>query len=142
MWRIIMTVLATLCAAACSHPPDAEAIRAMIADIGTAAENHRSTDVMAHVSDDFTGNDGEVDHAQLGQLLRAQLLAARSLDVRVGVIGVEMLGDRAVARFDVTVTDSSGRWFENRETTLQFDTGWRREHGEWRCYNAHWQRAS
>jgi hypothetical protein len=135
---IIMTVMALVCATACSHPPDAEAIRATIA---AAAENHRDTDVMAHVSDDFTGNDGEVDHEQLGRLLRAQLLAARSLDVRLGTISVEMLGDRAVARFDVTVTDTSGRWFENRETQLKFDTGWRRERGEWRCYNAHWQRS-
>jgi len=138
MRLIIKTILVALCVAACSHPSDAEAIRATIAAIGTAAENHRSTDVMAHVSGDFTGNDGEVDHAQLGQLLRAQLLAARSLDVRFGSISVEILGDRAVARFDVAVTDTSGRWFENRETTLKFDTGWRREQGEWRCYNAHW----
>lgn len=137
---MIMTFLAALCVTACSHPPDAEAIRATIAAIGDAAEKHRGTDVMAHVSDDFTGNDGEVDHAQLGQLVRAQLLAARSLDVRVGAIRVEMLGDRAVARFDVAITDTSGRWFENRETTLQLDTGWRREQGEWRCYNAHWKR--
>jgi hypothetical protein len=142
MRRIIMAVLALACATACSHPPDAEAIRATITAIGAAAEDHRGTDVMAHVSDDFTGNDGNVDHAQLGQLLRAQLLAARSLDVHVGTISVEMLGDRAVARFDVTVTDTSGRWFEDRETTLKFDTGWRREHGEWRCYNAHWQRSA
>ena len=138
MRLIIKTILVALCVAACSHPSDAEAIRATIAAIGAAAENHRSTDVMAHVSDDFTGNDGEVDHARLGQLLRAQLLAARSLDVRFGSISVEILGDRAVARFDVAVTDTSGRWFENRETVLRFDTGWRREQGEWRCYNAHW----
>lgn len=141
MRRTIMTVLSTLCVTACSRMPDTEAIRATIVAIGTAAENHRGADLMAHVSDDFSGNDGETDHAQLEKMLRAQLFAARSLDVHLGSISVEMLGDRAVARFDVTVTDTSGRWFENRETTLRFDTGWRRERGEWRCYNAHWQRS-
>lgn len=141
MWRIITTVLTTLCMTACMHLPDAEAIRRTIAAIGAAAENHRATDLMAHVSDDFTGNDGETDRAQLEQLVRAQLLAAPGLDVHLGAIRVEMLGDRAVARFDVTVTDLSGRWFENRETLLEFDTGWRRERGEWRCFNAHWKRS-
>ncbi|MEO7432434.1 MAG: hypothetical protein ABIR62_10460 [Dokdonella sp.] len=141
MVRMIATVLAALCVTACSRPPDAEAIRLTIARIGAAAENHRATDLMAHVSDDFSGNDGETDRAQLETIVRAQLLASRSLNVHLGSVSVEMLGDRAVARFDVTVTDTSGRWFENRETTLAFDTGWRRERGAWRCYNARWQRS-
>jgi hypothetical protein len=136
----IGVAMCILCAIACARQPDADAIRATITTIGAAAEAHRSTDMMAHVSEDFVGNDGEVDRAQLADLLRAQLLAGRNFAVRLGRVDVEMIGDRAVARFDVALTDVSGRWFADREATLKFETGWRREQGTWHCYNAHWER--
>lgn len=133
-----MLLLAAL-AAGCSRAPDTEAIRHAITAMGVAAEARRSNDLLEHIADDFVGNAGEFDRAGLEQLLRAHLLVGRSIGVSIGPVDVEVNGDRATARFDVTLTDGSGRWLPDRRATLQMVTGWRRDEGEWLCYNARWE---
>ncbi|HEU4615797.1 MAG TPA: hypothetical protein VFS15_27060 [Kofleriaceae bacterium] len=93
------------------------------------------------VADDFVGNDG-IDRNELANVVRAQLLGANGIGVRLGSIAVELHGDRAIARFDADFTDSSGRWIADRATTVHFETGWRREGRTWRCYNAKWSDAT
>jgi hypothetical protein len=134
LWWFVYVAIA----AACARQPDADAIRAAITEMARATEAQRSADVLVRVSDDFTGNDGEVDRTQLANVLLVQLLAHRSIGVRLGTIDIELSGDRATARFDATLTDASGRWLVDRRAVLRFVTGWRRERGAWRCYNATW----
>lgn len=135
--RLLLAGLFLLCLASCSRTPDDEAIRAAITKTAEAVEARRAGDVLAAVSDDFVGNDG-IDRTELGNLLRGQVLVANALGVRVSSVEVDARGDRAIARFDAFVTDSSGRWIPDRAATLHFETGWRREGREWRCYNAKW----
>lgn len=135
-WHGLLTCF--ILASACARPPDAQAIRTAIAGMGQAVEAHRSADILGHVSDDFTGNDGELDRAQLANLLRVELLAKRGLGVSLGSIDVELSGDRATANFDATLSDDSGRWIPDHRSNVHFTTAWRREGGEWRCYNAKW----
>jgi len=136
MRRLLPVLFAVL--AACAGPPDAEAIRSAISAMATAAEARSSGGVLDHVDTDFVGNDGEVDRDGLQQLLRARLLAGRTIGVSIGTVEVEVDRDRATARFEATVTDGSGRWLPEHRAVLQIVTGWRRERGTWRCYNAHW----
>ena len=126
--------------AACTRPPDEDAIRATIAAIAEAAEARDGADVLEHVSADFTGNGGEFDRRRLADLLRMQLIAG-SIGVHLGQVEVELSGGRATARFDATLTDGSGCWIAERSAEYRFVTGWRREDGAWRCYNASWERA-
>lgn len=128
--------------AGCARQPDAEAIRTAITQMAAAVQARHSADLIERISEDFTGNSGEVDRVQLANLLRAQLLVRGALSVNLGTIDVELSGDRATARFGATVTDASGRWLVDRSKTLQFVTGWRREQGTWRCYNADWSGAT
>jgi ketosteroid isomerase-like protein len=131
--------LLSLLAAACSRPPDAQAIRAAIEGMAEAANARRADAVLEHVAEDFDGNQGAYDHEAVARLVRAHLLA-RSVSVRIGAIAVEPAGDRATARFELHVRDDSGRWLPERSATLAFVTGWRREGGDWRCVNAVWSR--
>ncbi len=131
--------LLALLAAACSRPPDAQAIRAAIEGMAQAANAGHADDVLEHVAGDFTGNQGAYDREAVARQVRAQLLA-RSVSVRVGHVAVEPAGDRATARFDLHVRDDSGRWLLERSATFAFVTGWRREGGDWRCVNAAWSR--
>lgn len=135
--RMVGIALLCLLGVACSRTPDDEAIRAAISTGAARMEAHRGKDVLELVSDDFIGNDG-VDRAELGNMLRVQALGANTIGVRIGSIEVELHGDRAIARFDASVSDSSGRWIADRATTLHLETGWRRQGREWRCYNAKW----
>lgn len=137
MRKIAVFVLASLLAA-CARAPDAEAIRTAIGGMAAAAQAKRTGEVLAHVADDFTGNGGEFDRDGLERLLRARVLAAQSVGVSIGTVDVELDGDRAIARFDVTLTDGSGRWLPDRRSVLEVTTGWRREGSDWLCYNATW----
>lgn len=123
--------------AGCARRPDADAIREVITAMAGAEKTPTPRDVLAHVSDDFIGNAGELDRRQLAGLLRARLPAG-GIRVRLGAIGVELSGDRAIAHFDAALTDSSGRWIAEHRADLHFVTGWRRERGGWLCYNAGW----
>ena len=70
---VSMTAIAVLRSTACSQPPDAEAIRATLAALGS----DRGTGVMARFSDHFTGNIGESDQRKN----TAPVCAARSSNV-------------------------------------------------------------
>jgi hypothetical protein len=134
--RALIIVFCLLCLS-CARRPDADAIRQAIADAAEAVEAHKSANLLDRVSEDFIGND-TLDRTQLDNLLRMQMLGAKSIGVHVHGIEVEVQGDRATARFEANVTDSSGRWIADRAASLHFETGWRPEKGEWRCYNARW----
>lgn len=136
--RMMALLLLVPLLAACARVPDAEAIRSAIRDMATAAEAKRTGDVLERVAADFTGNDGELDRAGLERLLRARMVAAQSVGVSIGRVDVELDGDRASARFEMTLTDGSGRWLPDRRSVLDVTTGWRREGRAWRCHYAKW----
>lgn len=136
--RLMIGVI--LLVAACARQADSEAIREAIDAMADGAHAHRSADLLDNVSDDFTGNNGELDRGALEERLRG-LLLAKSIGVQLGRIEVKMAGERATARFEVRLTDTSGRWIAGRSALIRFETGWRREGSAWRCYNAQWTRA-
>lgn len=135
--RTMLALVLCLLAGACARQPDAEAIRERIAQMAGAAEAQSVSDVLDGISEDFIGN-GELDRAQLGNLVRARLLGGELVGVDVGPIEVEVHGERATARFQATLSDGSGRWIPDRRAVLEVETGWRREGGDWTCYNASW----
>lgn len=142
MHRIVVCagIVLALVLGACARQPAEVAIREAIASMTGAAEAGRVGDVLASVSDDFTANDGEFDRTGLERLLRARTLAGRAVGASVGHVVVEPDGDRATARFELTLTDGSGRWLPEQRAVLAMTTGWRREGGRWRCYNARWSK--
>ncbi|WP_300616341.1 nuclear transport factor 2 family protein [Dokdonella sp.] len=140
--RVLSLLLLVLTLSACARVPDADAIRDTIRTMATAAEAKRSGDVLERIADDFTGNDGELDREGLERLLRARLFGGQAIGVSIGRIDVELDGDRATARFPMTVTDDSGRWLPDRRAELDVTTGWRRKSGTWSCYNARWSNDS
>ncbi|MEO5624745.1 MAG: hypothetical protein ABIQ70_01910 [Dokdonella sp.] len=135
--RQLLIAIAFLLCLSCARKPDAEAIRSAIAEAAEAVEAHRGANLLERVSGDFIGND-ELDREQLDRFLRMQMIGAKSIGVSVNGIQVDVQGDRATASFEANLTDSSGRWIPDRASTLKFETGWRRESGKWRCYNAKW----
>jgi len=137
--RTIMLAFVFLVLAACARETDAEAVRRTIHEMAAAVDDGDAGELLEHVAEDFTGNDGALDRDDVAKLVRAQLLT-RSVAARLGSIEVELFGDRATARFSATLTDTSSRWIPTGRAELRFVTGWRRDGGEWRCYNAGWER--
>jgi hypothetical protein len=122
----------------CARPPDEVRIRAEIEAMKTAAEARRAGDLLEGIADDFTGNRGEFDREGLARLVKLEFLRNESVGVALGPIAIEVNGDRAVARFDVTLSDASRRWLPGGRDAFAIVSGWRREGSQWVCYNATW----
>ncbi len=139
--RAGLAILLAVLLAACSRPPDEERIRTAIADMQTALEQARPADFMRHVSDDFTGANGSVDRQGLHNLLRAQVVANQRIGIITGPLEIERSGDRVTVHVTATFTGGSARWLPERGSVYRLTSGWREIDGEWRCFNAQWERA-
>lgn len=131
--------LAMLAIAGCHRTPDEQRIRDTVVAMQAALEARDPRSFISHVSADFTGNDGQVDRNGLHNLLRAQVLRNDAIGVTLGPIDVELQGDRATVRVTATFTGGSGGLLPERGSIYSITSGWKREGGEWRCYNAAWQ---
>ncbi len=125
--------------AGCHHPPDETRVREAIARTADAAEAGRAGDVADALSDDFNGNEGELDPRRLVGLLRMVTLRGDHVGVTLGPVDVRRQGDRMMADFTATLT-SGGRLLPSQLGVYKVQTAWRREHGDWVCYWAHWTR--
>ena len=138
--RAVITGILTLLVVACSRAPDEERIGAAIADMQAALEEARPADFMRHVSDDFTGSDGSIDRQGLHNLLRAQVIANERIGIVAGPLEFERNGDRITVGVTATFTGGSARWLPERGSIYRLTSGWRLVDGEWRCFNAQWER--
>ena len=139
-WRALPLVLLLLLGA-CSRPSDEDQIRAAISQMQQAIEAGKPADFMRHVADDFTGDNGALDKQGLHNLLRAQVLTHARIGISLVSQDVELQGDRATVKVAVTMTGGSGRWLPERGSMQQIESGWRRQDGDWLCFNAQWQRS-
>ena len=133
-----MFVLCTMLLAACARTPDEQRIRNAITAMQQAAEAHQPRNFMAYVSADFTGEDGTVDRAGLGNILRFQVLRNEKVGVTLGPIDIELQDDRATAHVTATLTGGSGGLLPERGAIYSITSGWKRDGKDWLCYNASW----
>jgi hypothetical protein len=135
---VLAAVLALAAAAGCSRPPDEVAIRDTIESMRKAAEARDAGGVLDAIAPDFQGRGGDTDRDGLSRLLKLEFLRPESFGVLLGSIAVEVDGDRATARFDMTLTDRSRRLLPGGSENYAVVTGWRREGRRWVCVNAAW----
>lgn len=139
MARVILLVVAVFLFAACSRTSDEQRIRATMAAMQQAMESRDPRAFMAHISDDFVGNDAEFDRNALANLLRIEVLRNDSIGATLGPIDIEMQGDRAKARVVATFTGGSGGMLPERGSIYAITSSWKRQGSEWRCYSATWK---
>lgn len=106
----------------------------------TAASERSPKDFMRHVADDFTGDDGAFDRNGVANLLRGLMLRHASIGALIGPIDIEIEGDRATARFPLTLTGGSGSLLPDSAGQYHFETGWRRDGRDWLCLRAQWKK--
>ena len=123
--------------AGCHRTPDESRVRQGIETAQRAAEHADASSLDGVLSDDFTGNNGEMERGQIVSLLRATAFRGETIHALTGPVDVEQRGDRYMARFTVTLT-SGGKLLPAQIGVYQVETAWRREGREWRCYSATW----
>ena len=139
MARRWLTVLLVLLGA-CARTPDEQRIRETIVAMQHAAEQRRPRDFMAHVSDDFIGNDDAgFDKTALLNLLRAEVLRNDDVGVMLGPIDVELQGDRASVHVTATLTGGNGGLLPEHGAVYSITSSWKREGRVWVCYSGRWQ---
>jgi hypothetical protein len=135
----ICIALAALIACGCTRTPDAQRIRAAIDAMQQAAEQRNPHEFMAHVSDDFVGNDAEFDRNALANLLRAEVFRNDKVGVTLGPVQVDIQDERATVHVTATLTGGSGGLLPEHGAIYSITSSWKRSRGDWICYNARWQ---
>jgi hypothetical protein len=126
-------------AAGCRREPPEEALRARIAGLEQAIEA-RDADALAEgLAEDFAGPDG-MDRDRLRRTAALLWLRNREVGVALGPVEVELVGDRAKARFTAATRGGEGL-LPDRAQVYRVETGWRLDDGEWRLISARWEPA-
>jgi ketosteroid isomerase-like protein len=135
-------VLAIGVLAACHQMPAEQQVRQAIDVAAAAARINDASGVLAVVSDDFTGNDGDVDRRGLQRLLALRALRQDHTGVLVGPVSFERRGNRIIAKFNLVLTGGKpGDLLPAHSAIYSMTTAWRHEGSRWRCYNASWTEA-
>ena len=138
-WWLLLAVALASTMAGCSRTPDEVQIRHAVLDAAAAAREADAGALGRVVSPDFDGNNGMLDRRDLLSMLRVARLRGERVSVVLGPLSVESRSDRFVAKFTVTL-GGGGRWLPDRLGVYQVETAWKNEGGDWRCYQARWQR--
>lgn len=139
--RAACVMLAACLLASCHRAPAEQQVRQAIEAAADAARGNDVKGVLAVVADDFSGNDGELDRDGLRRLLALRALRQDRTGVLVGPVSFERRGDRIVAKFNLVLTGGKpGDLLPAQSAIYAMTTAWRREGGEWLCYNATWVR--
>ena len=136
-WCGLFAVLLAL--AACHRTPAERQITQAIETAVGAARTNDASGVLATVSDDFTGNNGDLDRRGLRQLLAVRAFRQDKSGVLIGPVVFEHKGDRVIAKFNLVLTGGKpGDLLPEQSAIYAMTTAWRREGGRWRCYSAEW----
>ena len=126
-----------LACAGCRHAAPEQALRDTIANMQQAGEEHRVSDLMNSVAEDFVGSEG-MDHKQLRQYLTVIGLQNRQLGTTLGPLQIELVGDRARVAFTLAASGGAGGWLPDRAQVYDVETGWRLEGNDWKLISANW----
>jgi hypothetical protein len=131
-------ILLALLASACSRTEPEKELRSTIAAMAQAIEQHRVSDALEPVADDFTRESGAFGKQDARRVLAGAMLRNEKIQLSASVTDVRVEGNRAVAKVRVIATGGAGLLPE-RGQTWEFDTAWRRERGQWKVFNAEWR---
>lgn len=138
-FRAVFTAIAAasfVLLAACSATPPEQALRETIAAMEAAAEARDAEALVEPLAGDFAGPDG-MDRERFRRYAALVWLRNREVGVALGPVEVELVGDRAVARFTAATRGGEG-FLPDRANVYRVETGWRLEGGEWRLISAEW----
>lgn len=141
MLSALPIIAALLILSACARPSDEQQIRAAIEEMQVAMESGQPADFMQHITEDFTGAQGQLDRNGLHNLLRAQVLGNARIGVTLTSTDVELQDNRATVRVTATLSGGNGRWIPERGALYRIESGWRKQDGDWLCFNAQWERS-
>lgn len=113
-------------------------MRATIAAMQAAGENHKTAEVMDSVAADFAGPEG-MDRRQLNMFLVGVSMQNQKLGTSIGPLDIKIIGDRATVKFTLGASGGAGGFLPDRAQIYNMETGWRMEGGDWKLISAEWK---
>ncbi len=125
--------------AACGKPLSVEQrVIAEIRDMEARIEEGERRAFLAHIADDFTGQNGMMTREQVRAMVVFQLNRHKNLQAQLFPIRVLEQGEgEATAKFRALVTGGES-WIPENGQLYEFETGWRLIDDEWMLVSANW----
>jgi hypothetical protein len=135
---VVLVLLTSL--VACGEQLSVEQqIIATIREMEARIEAGERRPFMAHISEDFSGQNGSLNREQVRALMIMQLNRYQRLQGQLFPIQViELAEDEASARFRALVTGGPN-WIPENGQLFEFETHWRRVDGDWLLHAANWE---
>jgi len=136
---LLVAVLLMAAFSACSPPLTvSQQVIAAIREMETRIENGERRQFIKHVSEDFSGQNGQLNRQQLMGLVIYQLNRHQRLHAQLFPISVNETGEQtASAKFRALITGGRG-WIPDQGQVYDFETLWRYQDGEWKLTSANW----
>ena len=125
-------------ASGCGRTEPEKELRSTIAAMAQAIEQHRVSDALEPLAEDFTRDSGAFGKQEARRVLAGAVLRNEKIQLSATVTEVRVEGERAFAKVRVIATGGAGLLPE-RGQTWEFDTAWRLEGGQWKVFNAEWR---
>ena len=138
--RVILAALLIAAFSACSPPLTvSQQVIAAIREMETRIEKGERRQFIRHVSEDFSGQNGQLNRQELQRLVIYQLNRHQRLHAQLFPISVnETDAETASAKFRALITGGPGR-IPDQGQLYDFETLWRYESGEWKLTSANWK---
>ena len=136
---LLVAVLLIAAFSACSPPLTvSQQVIAAIREMETRIEDGERWQFIKHVSEDFSGQNGQLNRQQLMGLVIYQLNRHQRLHAQLFPISVNETGEQtASANFRALITGGPG-WIPDQGQLYDFETLWRYQGGEWKLTSANW----
>ena len=137
--RVFLLTFCLLTVIACDKTSEQDLVIATIRNMEAAAESAEGAEFMAHVADDFAGNQG-MDRRLLKSILLRQLNQYSKITAQLGPIRVTIHDGeplRATAKFEALLLGGQG-WLPEDGQLYEFTTGWRKKGSKWMLINTEW----
>jgi len=138
--RLILAALLIAAFSACSPPLTvSQQVIAAIREMETRIEKGERRQFIRHVSEDFSGQNGQLNRQELQRLVIYQLNRHQRLHAQLFPISVNETGaETASAKFRALITGGPG-WIPDQGQLYDFETLWRYQGGEWKLTSANWK---
>jgi len=136
---LLLAVLLIAGPQACSKPLTVEQrVIAMIREMETRIENAERRPFMSHVAENFNGQNGLLNRAELQRFVILQLNKHQRLHAQLMPIHVSETGENtASANFRALITGGRN-WIPDSGQIYDFETHWIRQDDEWLLLSANW----
>lgn len=136
-WLVVALLVLIATVAGCDSTPPEQKLRNTIAQMAADGEARQVSKVMDVVAGDF-GGPGGMDQQGLRRFLTLAGMQNANIGVTMGPVEVELMGERATAKFTLGVTGGAGRFLPDRAQVYDVTTGWKLVDGEWKLISANW----